>query len=171
VALPQGEDPLRIGSTDFAYKTQIRASLFARTKGRPIASAHSHRRLPQPRKGSNKLFIDAPGQDHDGNVASFGIRDAQTIHELRRLTELLERLAERLAAAVNQSDLMAIFRQQRSCACNPLDHAWLFEHRASDFEYELQFNNPVVSGQPYITFMFCSACPAAPFIKLSIHEI
>src|SRR5689334_21667779 len=89
---------------------------------------------------------------------------------MRLFTELLERLAQRLAAAVNQSDLMAVIHQQRCCASNPLDHAWLFKNRASDFEHDLQFSNPVVSGQPYITFMFCRACPAAAFIKLSMHE-
>lgn len=30
--------------------------------------------------------------------------------------------------------------------------------------------NPAVSSKPHIRFMFCTACPAAPFTRLSITD-
>ncbi len=35
----------------------------------------------------------------------------------------------------------------------------------------LRTSSPVVSGSPTIRFMFCTACPEAPFIRLSMAEI
>src|SRR5579862_9890889 len=45
----------------------------------------------------------------------------------------------------------------------------IFKSRAADLYHDLHCN-PSVSAQPYIRFIFCIACPAAPLSKLSRHE-
>src|SRR5437016_5364460 len=74
------------------------------------------------------------------------------------------------AAAVHDRNLMVLTIGKIDNRASALAHElFVIEGGAADFHYDLQLR-PSRSSNPHIMFMFCTACPAAPFIKLSRHE-
>jgi len=72
------------------------------------------------------------------------------------------------AAAVDDRHLM-LPRQLDDRSRALLPQFFVLESPPADLYNDFQFS-PSCSVHPYITFMFCTACPAAPLIRLSRHE-
>ena len=79
------------------------------------------------------------------------------------------RAAQRRAAAMNDHQLMTFAAQVGNGFGKLADDFLVVERRASDFDHELHCN-PSFSSKPNIRFMFWTACPAAPFSRLSMHD-
>src|ERR1019366_8350863 len=64
---------------------------------------------------------------------------------------------------------------------NPQPFHRVFEERPVDFDYQFHkknprfapshYSSPAASSSPNMMFMFCTACPAAPFTRLSMQLI
>ena len=115
------------------------------------------------------MLIQLPGQHHHGHIAGLRIGDAQSVDEGGLATQLLQRAAKRRAAAVDDHQLVAFATQAGNRLGELVDQFFVVERRATDFDHQLHCN-PSFSSKPNIRFMFCTAWPAAPFSRLSMHE-
>ena len=117
---------------------------------------------------ADQFLVHVSGQHHHGEVACLGVRDAKAVNELAGLAHLIQDARERRAAAVDHGHLMLagqLLDRQRGA----LQELCIFHRRSTQFHHDLHFS-PSSSPHPYITFMFWTACPAAPLIRLSRHE-
>ncbi len=73
------------------------------------------------------------------------------------------------AAAVDHCHLIAVGHQVGDRFAAGVQQLGIFKARTAQF-YDESHSKPSSSFQPHITFMFCTACPAAPFNRLSRHE-
>ena len=73
-----------------------------------ITSGESDCGLAVGADGGYEGLVDAPGEHHDGGVASLGIGDAEAGDELALFAHLGESAGELHASAVDDSDLVAV---------------------------------------------------------------
>ena len=170
VLLPDGVDPARINGRDFAYETQVMAGggFLARPEGLAIAAAKSHGRLAHGRQRRHQLLVHVPGQYHHGEVAGLRVSDPQTIYKFAGLSNLGQHPRKGRASAVYYGNLVLI-RQLPDGERRPMEQRGVLQGSAAKLDYDFHFS-PSSSFQPNIRFMFCTACPAAPFIRLSRQE-
>src|SRR5208283_5281674 len=102
-------------------------------------------------------------------VPGLRIGNSQAVDERGFATKLLERPAQRRASAMHDDDLMALFAQAWNRLGEFLDQFLAVERGPANLDDELHCN-PAFSSKPNIRFMFCTACPAAPFKRLSMHD-
>ena len=82
----------------------------------------------------------------------------------------MQRSRELCASAMHHRNLVMFAIGKIHNGTRTLMHEFfVIEGRAADLDHDSQFR-PSCSSKPNITFMFWTACPAAPFIKLSRHE-
>src|SRR5579862_922250 len=169
--LPQRLDPAGLRKANLAHKSQIIPTyhLLAGTEAHAVATAKSNRRHPCSLNRSHHLLVDHPAQHHERDIASLGIGHAQTPDEFALLPQSLQHAGKRAAAAMNHGHAMTVLRQICDRPCALAQRSEIFQRRSSDFDYD-NHCNPSSSAHPYIRFMFCTACPAAPFSKLSMHD-
>src|SRR5205807_717770 len=106
---------------------------------------------------------------HQRHVARFGVGDAQAVDEFAFLAEPLHGPSEFHAATVDDRDLVPVARQLDHGVGALAQDCGVVERGSADF-HDHPHCNPSASFHPYITFMFCTACPAAPLSRLSIQE-
>ena len=71
---------------------------------------------------------------------------------------------------MDDRDAVSILRQFSDRPRAFAQRCRIFQRGASDFDHD-RHCSPSSSPHPYIRFMFCTAWPAAPFSRLSMHEI
>src|SRR5208337_1843218 len=116
-----------------------------------------------------KPFIKQPGEYHYSDIAGFAIGDAQSGDKFAFNPETLEGGGEETATAMNHQDFVAMPRERGDVLRELLHGGGIFEQSAREFD-DNPHKSPVCSSRPSVRFMFCTACPAAPFPKLSRHE-
>src|SRR5205823_3625303 len=91
----------------------------------------------------------------------------QPVHKTALDASLFEGPRHLLAATMNE-DQFVIGRDCRELTGNCAAAFRVPQKRATYFDENLH-KSPCVSGKPSIRFMFCTACPAAPFTRLSMQ--
>ena len=174
VQLPDGFNPARIAGGDFADVAEVgRGALFARAKEQPVAAGESDGRLPERAESRDEALVHLAGEDHQRDVAGFGIGDAQAVDEFALLAQRLQRARQLHAAAMDHGHLVAIAHQVGNGAHAAIQQRRSFKARAAEFDtyfipaLRFGFIRDLPLRQPSITFMFCTAWPAAPFSRLS----
>src|SRR4029079_9181822 len=72
-----------------------------------------------------------------------------------------------VATPVHNANVLCIsFPERRDC----IDQRGIRLNPAAEFD-DGNHNRPAVSSRPSIRFAFCIACPAAPFVRLSIAAV
>src|SRR5664279_5779404 len=166
---PQPLDPLDIHGPNVAHESQVRRLLPGGAKHSQVAAAEADCRLTSRADGCNQQLIELPGQHHHGNIARLRIGHAQPIDKCGFATELLQGAAQGGASAMHYDDLMACFAQAGNRPGELLDQLLTVERSPANLDDELHCK-PAFSSKPNIRFMFCTACPAAPFKRLSRHD-
>ena len=175
VQLPDGFEPARIAGGDLADKAEVgRGALFAGAEEQAVAAGEADGGLAERAERGDQALVHLAGEDHQRDVAGFGVGDAQAVDELALLAQGLEHAGQLHAAAVDDGDLIAVAHELGDGARAALEQRWSFKARTTEFD-DVLHSRPSgrVSfktfrfGQPSITFMFCTACPDAPFNKLS----
>ena len=121
------------------------------------------------RQCGDHLFIHPARQHHQGDIARLQIGDAQSVDELRFLAKLCERARQGFATAVHHGNVMPIGHQFGDRVRTFSQQQLVVQCRSANFHHEFQCN-PSCSLQPYMTFMFWIAWPAAPLTRLSRQE-
>ena len=147
----------------------FRILLLASAKNSAISATQANRRLPRGRNRRHQTLIHDPRQDHQSHVARFGVGDAQSMHEFTFFTHHFQGARQCAPSAMHHHNLMPIVRQLNHRLRTFLQRRLVFYCSPADFDDNLHCN-PSLSSHPYIRFMFCTACPAAPFSRLSRQE-
>src|SRR6516225_87257 len=166
---PQALDPLAIHRADLAHVAKIGLLLLSGAEDAQVAAADADGRLASVADGRHQLLIELPSQHHHGDVAGLRISDPQSVDERALAAELLQGATQGCAAAVDDYQLMALAAQIRNGLGELADQLFVVECGSSDFHHEFHCS-PSFSSKPNMRFMFCTACPAAPFRRLSRHE-
>src|SRR5262249_40823466 len=104
-----GIEPAGIAGDDLADIAEIGGgAFFARAKEQAVSTGHADGRLAQRAERCDQALVYLAGQDHERDVAGFGVGDAQAGDELTLLAESLQRVGELHAAAMHDGYLMAI---------------------------------------------------------------
>src|ERR1700759_1841698 len=165
--LPDRFKPAWIGADDLANEAEVRSgALFARTKDEAIAAGEPDGRLAMRSQGSDEVFVDAPGEHHQRGIASLGVRDTQPGNEHALLAQRLQGAGQRYTAAMDNRDLVTVTHHLDDRPGAAVQRLGILERRASKLHH-VSHNSPSVSCHPFITFRFWTACPAAPFSRLS----
>src|SRR5271165_1891444 len=170
--LPQRFDPAGLGKADFTDESEIISShqFLAGAEGHAVSAAEADSRHSGSLNRSHHSFVDQPAEHHEGDIASFRVGDPKAAHKLALFPEPLQHLRQRPAAAMYHGHAMAILSQFSDRFGALAQNESILERRSTDFDYDCHCS-PSSSAQPYIRFMFCTACPAAPFSRLSMQEI
>ena len=126
-----------------------------------------------------QLMVDRSGKDLHHPVQGLRRGEAQAVYEAAGGAGLFQVLAQLLASAVYDQHLVVGPGQPCDARGNLLPLGSLFQKRPSDFDNQLHWKlsgavvrdqgSPAVSSRPNMTFRFCTACPAAPFTRLSMQ--
>ena len=134
-----------------------------------VTAADADGRLPLLTERCDQRFIHATRKHHQRGIARLCVGHAKTADELALLAHCLQRARQLHAAAMHDGDLMAVENQICDRFANGVQQLRLFQRGAAELHNVLH-SNPSDSFHPHITFMFCTACPDAPFSRLSRHE-
>src|SRR4051812_10480836 len=168
--IPDRLQPGGIDRADVTDKAEVGSALsLAGEENLSISAGKTHRMHASFGQCGDERLVHQAGEDHESNVASFTIGDAEPVHELAGLAQFLEGAGKRAAAAVDDHDLMTVFGETLDRTHTGLKGLRIFESDAANLEHDLHCS-PSLSSNPYITFMFCTACPDAPLTRLSIAE-
>jgi hypothetical protein len=168
---PDRLNPARLDGANLSDVSKVAAValFFARANRAAVAATEADRRLARGSDRRNQPFVHHAGEHHQRHVARFGVGDAQAVDEFAFLAEPLHRAGEFHAAAVDDRDLVAVARQLNNGVRALAQDFRIVERGSSDLDDDPHCN-PSASFHPYITFMFCTACPAAPLSRLSMQE-
>src|SRR5204863_3289160 len=120
-----------------------------------------------PGERRDQLVIHGTGEDVHGGVYGFGRGDTQAVDKAALDTPLGEEACHLLAAAVDHDDGVPFPSGSGDLGREAGPKVGLIEQRAPELYQDLQ-SRPSVSEKPSARFIFWTACPAAPFIRLSI---
>ncbi len=119
--------------------------------------------------GRHQLLIELAGEHHHGDIAGLRVGYAQAVDEGRLATQLLQGPAQSSAAAMHDHQLVSFAAKVGNGLGELADQFTVVECGPANFHDELHCS-PSFSSKPNIRSMFCTACPAAPFRRLSRHE-
>ena len=86
--------------------------------------------------GGGHFLVEQAGENHDGGVACFAVRDAQAADKLALDGHALQRGGEKLAAAVHHEDLVTLLRQRGNLAREFAHCGVVFQQCSSKFDYD-----------------------------------
>jgi hypothetical protein len=112
--------------------------------------------------------IDDVIEHFDHDLERGVVSDAQSGVRLLRDAALRQRGVDMLAAAVHDDELLAAMPGARDLAQHGVAALRVVEKAAAELD-DLH-SSPSLSSKPNIRLMFCTACEAAPFSRLSITE-
>src|SRR5215469_10990316 len=138
-------------------------------KRHPVSAAESDSRHARRLDGCHQLLVHHAAEHHQRDIASLGVRDSQAIHKFTLFAELLENTRQCLTAAVHHSYPMSILSQLCDRSRALAQNFRFVESCSPNFHHDCHCR-PSSSPHAYIRFMFCTACPAAPFSRLSMQE-
>ena len=116
--------------------------------------------------GRHQLLVHAAGENLEDGVNGLGRRDPQAVDEAAFHAAFGEEPGHLLAAAVHDDERVEP-AHGRQFPRQPEAGVVGVEERSSEL-YQQPQRRPSVSGYPSIKFMFWTACPAAPFTRLSM---
>ena len=168
---PQALDPLRSRPSRSRRHSRGRAA-----SSSPRGTCADRRRIcrwtgcPASPIAATSCLLSWPAEHHHGHIAGLRVGNAQSVDEGRLAAQLLQasgsaprrRRARSPACVLRGTDREWSWR---TCSTSSL----VVERGPANFHDELHCN-PSFSSKPNIRFMFCTACPAAPFRRLSRHE-
>ena len=132
-----------------------------------VHARQPHRGNARCNQGGDKLLVHAPREHFQHGIHGLGRGDAQPVDETAFHAALGEKARHLLAAAMHHGDLDAAPRLLRDLRGQVRAQIRCIQQRAAQFDQRLH-SRPSVSPSPSIKFMFCTACPAAPFVRLSM---
>src|SRR4029077_15961541 len=103
------------------------------------------------------------------HVAGFPVRHTQPGNKFALDAHALERRGEETPAARDDAQLVAFFRQRGDLANQGATEGVIFEQSSGKFDDNFH-SSAVCSLIPSMRLKFCTACPAAPFPRLSRQE-
>ena len=164
-------DPARFRRTNLAHKSQIvPAKCFLRARNdMPSPPQNPIAGIPGGQNCGHQLLVDHAGQHHQRDVASLRVGDAQPVHELALSCRVVSACGSARCHRHAPRPPVSVLRQLHDRLRALAQRGLVLQRRAADFDYDLHCS-PSSSFHPYIRFMFCTACPAAPFSRLSTHE-
>src|SRR5262245_33346551 len=112
-------------------------------------------------------MVNRPGEHFHHRVHGFRRGHAQAVDEPALDAALGKKARHLLAATMDHHHLIAVARGLGDLAGEARAQILLIEQRASQLHQDSQ-SSPSVSANPSATFMFWTACPAAPLTRLSI---
>src|SRR5581483_2004724 len=120
-------------------------------------------------QASHQLMIDASCQNFDHAVQHVRRRNTQAVHEPAFNSALGKKARHLLAAAMDYYDFVHA-RYSGDLPCQHIARFGSIEQCTAGLEEKLH-SRPSVSARPSARFIFCTACPAAPFTRLSMALI
>src|SRR5271157_2260242 len=117
-----------------------------------------------------QAFIKQSSKNHYGDIAGFAIGDAQSGDKFAFDSKTLQSGGEKASAAMDHQEFVAVSGERGNVARELLHSHSIFEQSTRKFD-DNSHKSPVCSSSPSVRFMFCTACPAAPFPRLSRHEM
>ena len=119
----------------------------------------------------HELGVRRAGQHGHDHVERRAIRDAQAVDFLRRDRAAIEFRVDRAAAAVHRHERPMRRRSAEASAAIRARSAGESQQFAAQLQNQRSaHSSPVRSSMPNATLKFCSAWPAAPFTRLSMHD-
>src|SRR5579872_176437 len=150
------------------HRPKLGTHLFGLREHR-VYSRKAYSRSPSGNKRSHELLIHCPRKNLQNCVQHIGRGDPKSIDEMTLDPPFCQEARHLFAAAVHHHDLMTSSRDLVDFCSQAASRRFAVEQRPAQFDEKLH-NRPSVSGNPSARFMFCTACPAAPFPRLSIVQ-
>ena len=138
--MPKRLDKLRVQSGEVAHESQA-AFDFVVDHGFGEEAPGVRRRdanggLPFHRDRCGQLLIQETGENHDGHVARFTVRDAQAGDELAFDGHALERGGKKPPAAMHDENFVALLRQRRDLARKRAHRGVVFKQCSCELDYD-----------------------------------
>ena len=112
--------------------------------------------------------VDPPREHAHDRGERVGVGNAQAVSKTRADAARAQIRVDRAAAAVHDRDRAR--RGETRDRCRRGRHrAGVFEQLAAELEHRQHQFSPSRSSNPNATLKFCTACPAAPLTRLSMH--
>src|SRR6516165_7946110 len=166
---PQALDTIGIHRANLADEAEVRRLLLRGAKHSQIAAADTDRRLTGCPDRCHQLLVELSSKHHDRDISRLGVSNPQAVHEARLAPKSLQRAAQCRSATVHYDNLMTLLTQSGNRRSKLLHQFLIVQGSSADLDDEFHCK-PAFSSKPNIKFMFCTACPAAPFKRLSMHD-
>jgi hypothetical protein len=88
------------------------------------------------RNRGSHFFVEQTSENHDGGVTRFAVRDAEAADKPALDGHALERGGEKLAAAVDHKDFVALLRERRNLTREFAHRGVVFQQCSSEFDYD-----------------------------------
>jgi hypothetical protein len=141
-----------------------------RTAQSGVDTRQSNGRHARRDERGDQLGVGRAGKHRDHHVERRAVGDAQAIDLPRRDGAAIELRVDGPASAVH-NDQRPMQRNGRRQRRNPRAIGGRFKQLAAELQHQRPVHSsPTRSSTPNATLKFCSACPAAPFTRLSRHD-
>src|SRR5690349_1073492 len=136
-----------------------------RVRQKSVHARKSDRQFAGANNGGYQLLVYAPRNHLRDGVDDRFVRDPKAVYKAGRNATFFQEAGDLLPSAVDNEHFVFTC-DVRELIGDGIPAVRLIQKRTPDFD-EYLHNSASVSGNPSIRFMFWTACPAAPFIKLS----